>query len=173
MRDQIRTLAQQLPDHLIAAHLNATGLRTLTGKTWTTQRVGSVRIQHAIPTACPVDPTAMAGRGDGLIPVRVAAERLDVSPSLVHVWVQQGVLVADQSRPGSYVWVRLTEADLVRLTGSAPPEVIRTLPSAREILRERQWTYPQLWGAVRAGAYLAYHVRHGQQWEWRFQASSA
>ena len=173
VRDQIRTLAQQLPDHLIAAHLNATGLRTLTGKTWTTQRVGSVRIQHAIPTACPVDPTAMAGRGDGLIPVRVAAERLDVSPSLVHVWVQQGVLVADQSRPGSYVWVRLTQADLVRLTGGAAPEVIDTLPSAREILRQRQWAYSQLWEAVRAGTYLAYRVRHGQQWEWRLQASSA
>src|SRR5262249_22963742 len=107
--DQIRMLAQQLPDHLIAAHLNAAGLLTLTGKPWTPQRVGSVRTQHAIPTACPVDPTAVECRGDGLMPVRVAAQRLGVSRSLVHVWVQQGVLMADQSQPRSYLWVRLTQ----------------------------------------------------------------
>lgn len=170
VRDQIRTLAQHLPDHLIAAHLNAAGLRTLTGKPWTTQRVGSVRTQHAIPTACPIDPTAVEYRGDGLLPVRIAAQRLGVSWSLVHVWVQQGVLVADQSQPRSYLWVRLTQADLARLTGTAPPVLQRTLPSARELLRQRQWTYPQLWDAVRSGAYLAYRFRHGQQWEWRFQA---
>jgi len=61
----------------------------------------------------------------------------------------------------------------VRLTGSAPPELIHTLPSARQLLRERHWAYAQLWEAVRVGTYLAYRVRHGQQWEWRFQASSA
>jgi hypothetical protein len=74
--------------------------------------------------------------GDGLIPVRVAAERLGISLSLVYVWVQQGVLVADQSRPCSFVWVCLTQADLVRLTGSAPPELIRTLPTTRQLLRD-------------------------------------
>ena len=49
--------------------------------------------------------------------------------------------------------MRLTEADLARLTGSAPRELSETLPSARELLRQRHWTYAQLWEAVRAGTY--------------------
>lgn len=169
---QIRVLAQQLPDHQIAQTLNAAGSCTLTGKPWTAVRVASMRTQHAIPTACPVDPTAVACRGDGLVPVRVAAQRLGVSPSLVHVWVQHGVLVADQSQPRSYRWVRLTEAEVARLTG-ANAATCRALPGARELMQQSHCTYAAVWEAVRAGRYIAYRHHVGRHWEWRFQACVA
>src|SRR5260221_207690 len=169
---QIRVLAQQLPDHQIAQTLNAAGSCTLTGKPWTAVRVASMRTQHAIPTACPVDPTAGACRGDGLVPVRVAAQQLGVSPSLVHVWVQHGVLVGDQSQPRSYRWVQLTEADLARVTRAniAPCPI---LPGARELMPQSHCTYAAGGGAVRAGRYIAYRHHVGRHWEWRFHARVA
>lgn len=64
---RLRELAQRLPDHQIADRLNAEGVRTQTGKPWTHQRVASIRHQHAILTAYPVDTEVRAVRGDGLM----------------------------------------------------------------------------------------------------------
>jgi DNA invertase Pin-like site-specific DNA recombinase len=165
--EQIRTRAQHQPDHQLARTLNGAGLLTATGKRWTAQRVASIRAQHAIPTACPVDPTAVEQRGAGLLPVRVAARRLGVSPALVHVWVQHGVLASDQSRTGSYRWVRLTDADVARVSGTTP---CAHLPRLREVMRQRQCTGEAVWELVRQGQYRAYRCRLGQSWEWRLEA---
>lgn len=167
--DQVRTLAQHQPDHQIAQTLNAAGLPTATGKPWTAQRVAVIRSQHAIPTACPVDPT-VERRGDGLVPVRVAAQHLGISPSLVHVWVHHGVLTSDQSQTGSYRWIRLTAVDVARLTGATH---CAHLPRLRDVMRERQCTGEEVWTLVRAGHYLAHRCRLGQCWEWRLQACPA
>jgi DNA invertase Pin-like site-specific DNA recombinase len=167
--ERVRTLAQTQPDHQLAQTLNAAGLPTATGKCWTAQRVAVIRSQHAIPTACPVDPT-VERRGDGLVPVRVAAQHLSISPSLVHVWVHHGVLTSDQSRTGSYRWIRLTQLDVARLTGAMP---CAHLPRLRDVMRERQCSGEDVWELVRAGHYLAYRCRLGQSWEWRLQACPA
>jgi len=47
----------------------------------------------------------------------LAAERLSVSTSLIHVWIQHGVLASEQRTTQSDRWVRLTEADILRLDG--------------------------------------------------------
>ena len=164
--DHLRALAQHQPDHQIAQTLTAADVLTATGKPWTAARVRSIRRQHGIATACPVDPT-VERRGDGRVPVRVAAQQLGVSSSLIHVWVQHGVLASDQSRVGSYRWVELTEADVARLTGAA---ACGHWPRLREVMRERQCTDEQVWELVRAGHYIAYRCRLGQCWEWRLRA---
>jgi hypothetical protein len=162
---RLRDLAQRLPDHQIADQLNAEGVRTQTGKAWTPQRVASIRQQHAIPTACPVEPDASGARADGLLSSKAAARRLGISCQSVHLWVQHGVLAADQRVPGSVLWVRVTAADVARLDGSAPDDGLLTMP---ELLAGGRQTREEVWAAVRAGRSQVYRVRAGGNWAWRF-----
>lgn len=163
---RVRDLATCLPDHRIADLLNAEDLRTFTGKPWTYGRVASLRKQHAIPTRCPLDPTAGVQRGDGLAPVAMAARMLGVSPSLIHVWADHGALVSEQRQAGSYRWVQLTAADVARLTGGVE---CGQWPSLKEVMRQRRCTGEEIWASVRAGRYVAYRRFAGQHWEWRLQ----
>lgn len=168
--EQIRTWAQQWPDHQIAERLAAAGLRTQTGKPWTYRRVASLRKQHQIPTACPIDPTVRTERGDGLIPVARAAEQLGVSHALIHVWIQQGVLTGEQRVSQSYRWVRLTEADRARLAGQRDWS---HFPTVRQVMREQGASRAEVWDQVRTGAYRAYRHPIGRCWEWRLEARLA
>jgi len=168
--ERLRELAQRLPDHLIAEQLNADGIRTHTGKPWTYARVESIRKQHQIPTGCPIDPGARTPRGDGLLPVSLAAERLGVSTSLIHVWIQHGVLAGDQRTALSKRWVRLTETDVIRLDGRHDWGRLSTI---NQVMRKERWSREQVWQAVRDGAYIAYRQRSGQLWQWRLRRSSA
>lgn len=165
--ERLRVLAQGHPDHQIAARLNAEGLLTRTGKCWTGARVGAMRKQYGIATACPLRSRGEGPRGDGLVPIRAAAQRLGVSSSLVHVWVQHGVLVHDQSCSASKVWVRMTGEDLARLDGSS--SMARCLPSFAEVMRTENLSRDALWDRVRQGDYRPFRVAQGQTWQWRLQ----
>jgi len=158
-------LARHHPDHWIAARLNAEGLVTRTGKPWTYARVHSMRKEHGIATACPLHTRGAVERADGLVPVKAAARRLGVSPSLLHVWIRHGALAHDQRLSASRVWVRLTSDDPARLDGSSP--VARTLPRFAEVQRAERLSTQALWEQVRRGEYQAFRTRHGQSWEWR------
>jgi DNA invertase Pin-like site-specific DNA recombinase len=165
--ERLAELAAQLPDHQVAERLNDEGFRTRTGKAWTYARVLSIRKQHAIPTGCRLTPDPETVRADGLISSRAAAERLQVSPSLVNVWVRHGVLHHDQRVPSSKVWVRLNDADIARLTGIVPEA--GTLPSFKSILRQTGLAPEELWQRVTEGHYLPYRVRRGQTWQWHLE----
>ena len=106
-------------------------------------------------------------RADGLVSSRAAAERLQVSPSLVNLWVRHGVLLHDQRVPASKVWVRLDDADVARLTGAAPQT--DALPSFRSVLQQTGLAPNELWQKVTEGHYLPYRVRQGQTWQWRLK----
>ena len=164
--ERLRELARDLPDHKIAEQLNAEGIRTKTGKPWTFTRVASIRKQHQIPTNCPIDTADKTARGDGLLPVRLAAERLGVSLSLIHVWIQHGVVTSDQRTALSKRWVRLTEVDVRRLDGQRDWHRLSTI---HRVMINEQWTREQVWDAVRDGTYVAYRHRAGQHWEWRLR----
>jgi DNA invertase Pin-like site-specific DNA recombinase len=164
---RIREMATTCPDHQIAEHLNAGGVRTQTGKNWTYERVHSIRKQHHIPTRCPIDPTVSAPRGDGLVSVKTAAQLLQISPSLVHLWAKMGVLEYDQRVEASKRWVRITEADVVRLTGSTDCAHLLTIA---EVMMARNLTRGEVWAFVRAGWFVAYRSRHGGNWEWRLKS---
>ena len=163
--ERLRDLASLLPDHRIAEVLADEGSTTPTGKPWTAHRVTVLRKQHAIPTACPTAPGTTVVRGDGLISTTEAARRLQVSRSLVNVWIGHGVLVGDQRAPGSDQWVRLTEQDTARVSGQAP---CADFPSIQEVMHTRQCSAEEVWQRVRQGQYVPYRRRAGQRWEWRF-----
>jgi hypothetical protein len=165
---RIRHLAPTHPDHRIAEVLNAKGIHTQTGKVWTYERVLSIRKQHHIPTGCPIDSQQDTPRGDGLVPVKTAAKLLNVSPSLVHLWANQGVLHFDQRVKISKRWVRVDEDDLTRLNGSLQCD---HLPTFAEIMKQRHLTRDEVWALVRDGHYLAYRVKLGKNWQWRLEAS--
>ena len=105
------------------------------------------------------------------MPVKAVAQQLAVSPSLVHVWVQHGVLAHDQHRLASRVWVRLDEDDRVRLNGSSP--LAPHLPSFAEVMRTEHLSQDALWDRVRRGEYRAFRLQRGQCWQWRLQRLSA
>jgi DNA invertase Pin-like site-specific DNA recombinase len=163
---QLRDLAQRLPDYQIAARLNAAGVRTQTGKAWTHERVRSIRKQHAIPTACPLDTDRRAARGDGLLPVTLAAERLGVSPSLVHVWIGLGALASEQRVAASKRWVRLSDDDVARLDGRHDWS---QFPTVRRVMCREGWSRDEVWARVRAGEYAACRHPTGGWWEWRLR----
>jgi hypothetical protein len=163
---RISELAQRMPDQQIAEVLNAEGIHTQTGKAWTYQRVQSIRKQHQIATACPLDPTGGGQRGDGRMGVAEAARQLGVSRSLVHVWIEQGVLESEQRTSLSYRWVRLSEQDRARLAGQ---QDWSCFPTVREVMQAYGYSREQVWSLVRAGNYLAYRQAAGQRWEWRLQ----
>jgi hypothetical protein len=167
---RLRELAALHPDHQIAAQLNDAGLRTRTGKPWTYARVHAMRKQHGIPTGCPLHTRDAAARADGMVPVTVAAERLGVSSSLVHVWVRHGVLRHDQHRSASRVWVRLNADDSARLDGSS--KTGPGLPSFAQVQRTECLAREDLWHRVRCGEYQAFRVRHGQLWQWHLQQAA-
>jgi hypothetical protein len=168
--ERLRELASRLPDHQIAAVLAGEGGTTPTGKPWTARRVTVLRKQHAIPTACPTAPGTTVVRGDGLISTTEAARRLQVSRSLVNVWIGHGVLVGDQRAPGSDHWVHLTEQDAARVSGQEP---CAHWPSIQELTRAHQCSAEEVWQRVRFGEYLAYRRHAGQRWEWRFCPQNA
>jgi hypothetical protein len=163
--ERLGELASRLPDHRIAELLNAEEVRTPTGKAWTAGRVASLRKQHAIPSACPVEPGAVAVRGDGLISTTEAARRLQISSSLVHVWVGHGVLSGDQRGAGSALWVRLTDQEAARLSSQV---ACADFFSIRDLMGRHQCSAEEVWQYVRRGDYLPDRRRAGHRWEWRF-----
>ncbi|MDX1521324.1 MAG: recombinase zinc beta ribbon domain-containing protein, partial [Anaerolineae bacterium] len=165
---RIRKLAPTHPDHRIAEVLNAEGISTQTGKTWTYERVRSMRKQHHIPTGCPIDTNQETPRGDGLIPVKAAAKLLQVSTATIHLWANQGVLHSDQRVRISKRWVRVDDHDLTRLDGSLQCD---HLPTFLEIMKQHQLTRDEIWDLVREGHYIAYRVKLGKNWQWRLEAA--
>jgi hypothetical protein len=163
--ERLRELVSCLPDHQIAEQLNAEAVRTPTGKPWTPQRVSSLRKQHAIVTACPVEPGEVSVRGDGLISTREVARRLHISPSLVHVWLTHGVLTGDQRAIGSDRWVSLSKQETARLGGQM---LCANLPSICDLMCLHQCSSEEVWQYVRTGDYLPYRRQAGGRWEWRF-----
>lgn len=167
--ERVRALAVHYPDHQIAEQLQAEGLRTRTGKPWTYQRVFSLRKLYHVPSRCPLTTGPMSARGDGLISAKTAAQRLQVSASLIQLWAQRGVLVKDQRVATSKLWVRLDPSDIARLNGSTSAAHLASIP---QIMKARGLSRQEVWDLVRQGHYRAYRIAHGRGWEWRLKCVS-
>lgn len=168
---RIRDLSRGLPDHAIAHELNAQGLRTQTGKDWTYERVFSMRKQYGIATGCPIRTGSLEPRADGRLSAKAVAKRLGISPSLVQIWVQHGILACDQRCPCSKQWIQLTDADIARLDGSAE---VGGLPTLTEVAEDMGVERDAVWARVRRGNYIAFRTTRGcGQWEWRLKERSA
>ncbi|GAA4246867.1 hypothetical protein GBZ26_13175 [Azospirillum formosense] len=168
---RIRELSRDRPDHAVAKTLNTAGLCTQTGKEWTYERVQSMRKRHRIATGCPIRTGSSDPRADGRISAKTAAHRLGVSPPLVHLWTQHGIIPCDQRCSRSKLWVRLTDADIARLDGSAD---VSGLPTITDVVEATGLEREAVWARVRNGDYIAFRTSRGRgQWEWRLEERPA
>lgn len=164
--ERIRTLAQHHPDDRVSEMLNAEGLTTRMGFSWTSERVRRTRAYHGIPTACPVMPQNTQPRGDGLISVRAAAERLGVVPTSFTHWCKWGYVQTAQRGPGSPLWLRLTEEDFARLDGTLGDQGYGQW-TLRQAMQAFGLTREEIWERARLGDFIAYRAHVGDHWEWR------
>jgi hypothetical protein len=162
--NRLRQLATHLPDDQIADLLNAEGYPTATGLPWTLARVRAVRRKHAVPSHCRDSAHSDQPRGDGLLPVRVVAARLDVQCGMIPEWFHAGLIAGHQRCPGAYLWVRLNDDDLRRLDGSATqqPEMLPlgTAPQTLGLDPE------QFRAMLKTEKLLPYRIRAGKQFKW-------
>ena len=161
-----------MADERIAEQLAVEGRTTRQGLPWTASRVHRLRLRYEIATTCPLMPRHGQTRGDGLVPLVTAAARLGVVPSALIHWGHRGLLHVEQSRPGSPLWVRLTEQELARLDGTLARQGAGQW-TPREA--ERVWglSRPALWEQVRQGAIIGYRRRVGRRWQWRLSRAGA
>jgi DNA-binding transcriptional MerR regulator len=109
-------------------------------------------------------------RGDGLIAATEAGDRLGVSGSMVAYWFRQGLIVGQQRRPRTALWVRLTEADRQRWDGSAQrQENMIPLPEVSQALG---LSPEQMKTEVQAGRLLTYRLRVKNRWRWYVQVAA-
>lgn len=161
---RIRSLAQEHPDDQIAQLLNEENIPTATGKSWTRHRVANVRKNYNIPTACPYFTHTKGPRGDGLIAATEASARLGVSNATVAYWFRQGLIVGQQRRPRTALWIRLTDADRQRWDGSTQlQEDMIPLPEVPQALG---LTSEQMKIEVQVGRLLTYRLRVKKRWRW-------
>jgi len=114
--DLIRRLAVHYPDPQIAGILNRQGRRTARGMSYTASRVQSLRHHWKIPCHQP-----NAGPREGeLLNVTAAARQLNIAPSTLLRWLNDGFVAGEQVTPGAPWRIRLTSQLRGMLTDSAP-----------------------------------------------------
>ncbi len=85
---------------------------------WSEARVYHARQNHGIVTGCPTIPKDRTPRGDGLVPLSVAADMLGVVRTALGHWQKWGFLQVEQRGAGSPLWVRLSAEEIARLDGT-------------------------------------------------------
>jgi len=113
----IRRLAVHYPDAVIAGILNRQHRTTARGLSFTANRVASLRTHWHIPCHQPSNDTP--GEGD-LLNVTQAARQLQIAPSTLLRWLNDGFVAGEQVTPGAPWRIRLTSELRNMLTDSAP-----------------------------------------------------
>jgi DNA invertase Pin-like site-specific DNA recombinase len=115
--DLVRRLAVHYPDANIAGILNRQGRRTPRGMSYTAGKVQGLRHYWGIPRHQPA--TSAPAEGE-LLNVAQAARQLNVAPSTLLRWLNDGFIAGEQVTPGAPWRVRLTGQLRGMLTDSAP-----------------------------------------------------
>ena len=102
----LRRLAVHYPDAKIAGILNRQGRRTARGLSFTASRVQSLRHHHKIPCYQPSNKTHEQ-EGE-LLNVSAAAKQLNIAPSTLLRWLNDGFVAGEQITPGAPWRIRLT-----------------------------------------------------------------
>ena len=116
--DLIRRLAVHYPNAVIAGILNRQRRRTARGLSYTASRVQSLRYHWHIPCHQP-DGNGQAPEGE-LLNVTAAARQLDIAPSTLLRWLNDGFIAGEQITPGAPWRIRLTNQLRDMLTDTAP-----------------------------------------------------
>lgn len=115
--DLVRQLATRHTDTQIARVLSHHRIKTPGGQPFNAQSVASLRGRYDIPCY-----RATNDRDRNTCTVDEAAKRLDVHEKTIYLWIQQGLLKADQVMVGSPWSIYLDEDDVRRLTAADAPE---------------------------------------------------
>jgi hypothetical protein len=114
----IRRLAVHYPDAIIAGILSRQHRTTATGLSFTASRVASLRTHWHIPCHQPGSSNT-AAEGE-LLNVAQAARELNIAPSTLLRWLNDGFIAGEQVTPGAPWRVRLTTELRGMLTDNAP-----------------------------------------------------
>lgn len=151
----VRRLATHYPDAVIAGILNRQGRRTATGKRFTTNRVCSLRTHWKLAR---FEPSPQRPEAEP-VTVAKAAEILDVAPSTVHRWLNDGFIAGEQLTPGAPWRIRITDELRSRFVEEAPKDYLPMLEATRALGISRQAVLRR----VKRGELQALHVRRGRR----------
>jgi len=113
--DLVRRLAAHYPDTVIAGILNRQGRTPARGLRFEANRVASLRTHWRIPCFQP-NPEVAAGE---IMTVAAAATVLNVAPSTLHRWLNDGLIPGEQPTPGAPWRIRITKELKAKFTEAA------------------------------------------------------
>jgi DNA invertase Pin-like site-specific DNA recombinase len=163
--DLLRRLAAHYPDTVIAGILNRQGRTTATGLSFTANRVSSLRTSWEIPCFEPKQQTQ-----DGeCMTIERAAHALNLAPSTLHRWLNDGFIAGEQITPGAPWRIRVNEELRSRFVENVPEGYV-TMLKATHLLGVSRQTILQ---RVKRGELKAVHVRCGRRKGLRIQVPAA
>ncbi len=153
--DLLRRLAVHYPDAIVAGVLNRQGRRTVRGDRFTAGQVGNLRRYWKIPR---FQPPATAPAEPALT-IQEAAQMLEVAPSTLHRWLNDGFIGGEQDTPGAPWRIRLTAELKARFVADIPPGYLPMLETTKRLGVSRQTVLQR----VKRGELDAVHVRRGRR----------
>ena len=151
--DLVRRLATLYPDAVIAGILNRQGRTTARGHRFEANRVATLRTHWRIP--CFQRKPEIA-EGD-VMTIAKAAVALNVAPSTLHRWLNDGLIAGEQVTPGAPWRIRMTDELKARFTASAGEGFITMQEATRALGVTRQTVLQR----VKRGEIEAAHVTKG------------
>ncbi len=151
----LRRLAVHYPDDVIAGILNRQGRTTAHGLRFTANLVGNTRRYWHIPR---FEPSPDHPDGE-LLSIQQAAKVLNLAPSTLHRWVNEGFIAGEQVTPGAPWQIRLTD-DLRCQFVEEPPQGYVVMQEATKLLGVSRQTVLQ---RVKRGELDAVHVCQGRR----------
>ncbi len=151
----VRRLAVHYPDAVIAGILNRQGRKTARDERFTASHVGNLRRYWKIPC---FKPPAEPPQGEP-VTVQEAANILDIAPSTLHRWLNDGFVAGEQVTPGAPWRIRITEALKALFVEQAPAGYIPMREATKRLGVSRQTVLQR----VKRGELEAVHVRRGKQ----------
>jgi DNA invertase Pin-like site-specific DNA recombinase/uncharacterized protein YndB with AHSA1/START domain len=155
--DLVRRLAVHYPDAVVAGILNRQGRTTARGLPFDYNRVNNLRNHWKIPRHQPDD--APPADSPAPLNIRQAAKELEVAPSTLHRWLNDGFIAGEQITPGAPWQIRLTNDLRSRFTDQAPPGWLPMLEATLALGVSRQTVLQR----VKRGELEAVHVRSGRR----------
>jgi DNA invertase Pin-like site-specific DNA recombinase len=151
--DLVRRLAGLYPDSVIAGILNRQGRTTARGHRFEANRVATLRTHWQIPC---FQPKPGVAQGD-VMSIAAAAVALNVAPSTLHRWLNDGLIAGEQVTPGAPWRIRMTDDLKARFTASAGEGFITMQEATRALGVTRQTVLQR----VKRGEIEAAHVTKG------------
>jgi len=151
--DLVRRLATLYPDAVIAGILNRQGRTTARGHRFEANRVATLRTHWRIPCFQRKSETA---EGD-VMTIAKAAVVLNVAPSTLHRWLNDGLIAGEQVTKGAPWRIRMTDELRARFTVSAGEGFITMQEATRALGVTRQTVLQR----VKRGEIEAAHVTKG------------